>query len=108
MPESPNTNPATDQAHLWRKLHYLTMGRINMIRAFEIILDEQPTGPFRESIQAIVATLREGQPLSDCLGRQPNVFSRSVREMILSAEGTGAWDVVLPILSTGLEDGTFT
>ena len=98
------------QPHLacfWRKLHKLTRGRIDVLRAMEICIKEESDADFRSVLEAVYSTLRSGTLLSEALDKQPEVFSVSVRELVRSAERSGAWDDILPIIAEGLTDETF-
>lgn len=95
------------QARLWRKFQLLTRGRIDALRALEIILQEESTDVGRNVVGPLRDAVSRGQQLSEALDAQPAVFSISARELIRSAERTGAWDDILPLLAQGLADGTF-
>lgn len=97
---------ACRQARFWRKFLLLTCGRLDVLRAMDVIIAEEPDPAFRALLESLRAGLRQGEPLSDGLAQHPAVFSRAVRELITSAERTGAWDEILPLLADGLSDGT--
>jgi len=85
----------------------LTRGRIDTFHAFEVIIEEIADTEFRTAIQSVYDSLRGGKKLSEALGEQPGAFCLSIRELVASAEKSGAWDDVLPVIIEGLEDGTF-
>jgi len=41
------------------------------------------------------------------VGRFPREFSPAVRELVKTAEKTGAWDDILQEIADGLQEGTF-
>jgi hypothetical protein len=43
----------------------------------------------------------------DAVAQQPETFSLSVRELVVSAEKSGAWDEIVQEIAAGLEEGTF-
>lgn len=94
-------------ARFWKKFWLLTRGRLDVLRAMDVIVEEEADPQFREVLARVRSTLREGEPLSEALNLQPDVFSRAVRELVRSAERTGAWDEILPLVAEGLSDGTF-
>jgi len=94
------------QAHFWRKFSLLTRGRLDVLRALSIIVAEEPDPTFRETLRALQAALQTGMALSEALEQQATLFSRSVRELVRSAEQSGAWDEILPLIAEGLSDGT--
>ena len=102
---------ASDQrimlARFWRKLLRLTRGRVSVLRALEVIIQEQPPGPFKESVEEVHAAIEGGASLSDALRYHPDTFSLSVRELVRTAEQSGAWDDILQEIADGLADGTF-
>jgi len=85
----------------------LKQGRVDTFHAFEVIIQETADAEFRTTIQAVFNSLRDGNRLSDALGEQAGTFCLSIRELVASAEKTGAWDDILPVIIKGLEDGTF-
>ena len=97
---------AHNQARVWRKLHYLTRGRIDILRAVEVAAEEEAPGPLRAALETIRGELRDGRELSEAM-RKAGGFSASVLELVRSAERSGAWEDILPIVAKGLEDETF-
>lgn len=95
------------QARFWKKLQKLTRGRIDIFHAMEIIVEEERDPDFRSALEAVNSKLREGNQLSLAMEAASDRFSKSVRELVRSAEKTGAWDEILPIIAQGLEDDTF-
>jgi type II secretory pathway component PulF len=94
------------QAAFWKKFALLTRGRLDVLRAMDIIIAEEADAEWRGVLSAVNQSLRSGAALSDALEPHANVFSRSVRELVRSAERTGAWDEILPLIATGLLDAT--
>lgn len=97
---------ACRQARFWRKFLLLTRGRLDVLRAMDVIIEEETEAAFRETLVALRDMLRQGHPLSEGLAKHPTVFSRAVRELVMSAERTGAWEEILPLMADGLADGT--
>lgn len=95
------------QARFWRKLLRLTRGRVTILRALEIIAAEEQAPDFRPTVLAVRQALESGRTLSEALGDRPEVFSQSVRELVRTAEKTGAWEEILQEIADGLQDGTF-
>ena len=95
------------QARFWEKYTLLTRGRIDTFHAFEVIIEETTEPKFKATIQAVYDSLRGGNTLSEALGEHPGTFCLSIRELASSAEKSGAWDDILPVIVEGLKDGTF-
>ncbi|MCE9615198.1 MAG: type II secretion system F family protein [Lentisphaerae bacterium] len=95
------------QARFWRKFMLLTRGRIEVRRALDIIIAEEADASLQQQWRSLRAAVLAGQPLSEALEAAPGTFSRAVRELVRSAEQSGAWDDILPLIAQGLEDGTF-
>lgn len=91
----------------WKKYLRLTRAGVGTLRALEVIQAEESDDDFRTLIGSLLQTLTEGQVLSHALGQHPEVFSLTVREMILTAERNGHWDLVIEELADGLLEGTF-
>ena len=96
-----------NQARFWRKLQKLTRGRIDIFRAMEVIVEEESDPDLKAALEDVNRELRKGNPLSLAMEAAADRFSKSVRELVHSAETSGAWDEILPIIADGLEDGTF-
>lgn len=95
------------QGKFWRKYLRLTRAGVGTLRALEIIGEEEQDPDFKTVAVRLHDALEEGTLLSECLEAFPDRFSRSVRELIRTAEKEGHWDLVLEELSAGLLDGTF-
>ncbi len=96
-----------NQAKFWKKIQKLTRGRIDILRAMEIAMAEERNSEFKAALERVYAEIREGSELSKAMEAAADHFSYSVRELIRSAEKTGAWDDILPLIAEGLEDNTF-
>jgi len=95
------------QSRFWRKYLRLSRAGVPILRAFEIMSEEEPDAAFAEVLAALLGHLRDGVSLSDALQRFPKVFALSSVELVRTAERRGAWDEILQELSEGLADGTF-
>ena len=94
-------------ARFWKKLLRLTRGRIDILNALKITAEEEKDAAFRKIVRNIHESIEQGVSLSEALGDYPSEFSLSVREMIRSAEKSGAWDEITLEIIAGLEEGTF-
>jgi type II secretory pathway component PulF len=91
----------------WRKYLRLTRAGIMVLRALDIVGQEERDDAFRKVIGDIHARVERGVPLSKAILEHQPEFSLSEIEMIRTAEKRGAWDEVLEELADGLRDGTF-
>ena len=96
-----------DLTRFWKKFLRLTRGRVAVLRALTVISQEEEDPRCRRLIEALTHTVEKGCPLSAAMAEHPQHFSRSVVELLKTAEKTGAWEEILPEIVGGLEDGTF-
>lgn len=94
-------------ASFWRKYMRLTRAGIPVLRALDICRAEETDASRREDIAALLEHVEAGDSVAEAIDRRPEVFSRSVRELVRAAERRGAWDEVLPEIADGLDEGTF-
>lgn len=99
---------AAIHAKFWRKFLRLTRGRVNVLRALDVIALEETDPAMREALTAIRSELDRGIPLSEGIARYPADFSPCILELVRTAEKCGAWDEILQEIADGLSDGTFT
>lgn len=95
-------------AFFWKKLLRLTRGRISLIRALEIIAEEESHKEWGLVVSRLIKLMGQGRTLADAVCEQPAVFSLSVRELVIAAERSGAWEEIMDELAEGLRDGTFS
>jgi type IV pilus assembly protein PilC len=95
------------QALFWRKFMRLTRGRVGILRALEVIAEEEKESAFRAVVDSIRTSLDGGSTLSEAIGACAGEFSPAVRELVKTAEKTGAWDEILQEIADGLAEGTF-
>lgn len=91
----------------WRKFLRLTRGRVPVSRALAVIGEEERDAGFQAIIRALQRTIEGGAPLSEGLAQHPEEFSAAVRELVRTAEKTGAWDDILVEIADGISEGTF-
>lgn len=101
------TRQQLQQARFWRKFMRLTRGRVGVLRALDVMVEEERDLRFRKLGEDIRKAMESGATLGEAVGSRPKVFSASIRELIKTAEKTGAWDEILQEIADGLEDGTF-
>jgi len=95
------------QSMFWRKFLRLTRGRVGVLRALEVMAEEEKDPRFRTLANDIRTAMEGGATLSEAVRSFPKMFSPSVRELIKTTEKTGAWDEILLEIADGLQDGTF-
>lgn len=91
----------------WKKFLRLTRGRVTVMRALEVIAFEERDAQFQATIRELRKVVEQGQTLSEGMDKHPEEFSACIRELIKTAEKTGAWDEILMEIAEGLEEGTF-
>ena len=94
-------------AGFWRKYLRLTRGRVGVLRALEIMAEEEADKDFQCVMREIHNDLQEGLLFREAIEKHPTEFSLSVREIVKVAEKSGAWDEVIPEIVAGLEEGVF-
>lgn len=100
-------NKQSNRARFWRKFLRLTRGRVPVLRALEVISEEEADPRFRKLVKDIRAAMDGGATLSEAIGIFKKDFSLSIVELVKTAEKTGAWDEILQEIADGLQDGTF-
>lgn len=98
----------SDRARFWRKFLRLTRGRVAVLRALDVISEEETDPRSRKLVKDIRAAMDGGETLSEAIGKFRSDFSVSVVELVKTAEKTGAWDEILQEIADGLQDGTFS
>lgn len=96
------------RAKFWRKFLRLTRGRVPVLRALDVISEEETDPRSRKLVKDIRAAMDGGATLSEAIGAFKKDFSLSIVELVKTAEKTGAWDEILQEIADGLQDGTFT
>ncbi|MFC1498319.1 type II secretion system F family protein [Verrucomicrobiota bacterium] len=94
-------------ALFWKRFSRLTRGRVPILRAMKVIIEEETDGSFKKTLSSLLEDIEHGTALSEALTKHPSVFSSFVTELIRSAEKSGAWDEILQEIIEGMEDGTF-
>lgn len=108
-PAKPEPHHPQAWGKVWRKFLRLTRGRIDVLRALEIIAaEEPPNSPIAPVLREMKSDITRGAALSDAMAKQDNLFSLSALELIRAAERTGDWDEIVRELADGLIEGTFT
>ena len=106
-PRKAKAHDAHPQARFWRKFLRLTRGRIPVLKALEVIVEEEAHPVLRTKLPTVLQAMERGAVMSDALAGVGPCFSRSVVELIRSAEKSGAWDEILIEIAEGIEEGTF-
>lgn len=96
------------QARFWRKFLRLTRGRIPVLKALDVIVAEESHPGFRGRLAALLLAMEQGAVMSEAMAGVAPCFSRSVIELVRSAEKSGAWDEILLEIADGLDEGTFS
>lgn len=94
-------------ARFWKKFLRLTRGRVPVMRALDVISGEEKNTAFKNVVADIQKAMAGGMTLSEAVAEHPEHFSPSIRELVRTAEKTGAWDEILAEIADGLADGTF-
>ena len=94
-------------AGFWLKYLRLTRGRVGILRALEIMAEEELDEAFKAVVREIHDDLKKGLLFREAIEKHPGEFSLSVREMVKAAEKSGAWDDVIPEIVAGLKEGVF-
>lgn len=78
-----------------RMLATLTEAGLPILRNLRILSDQWPTGRFRDAIIDSAEMVEEGQPLSEAMGDNPEVFDELYINMVKAGEAGGVLDTVL-------------
>ena len=107
MKDSKHNAGRAAMVRFWKKFLRLTRGRVTVLRALDVITQEEKDPVYKNLVASLKRTVEKGSPLSVAAGEYPEHFSKSVIELLMTAEQTGAWDEILPEIAEGIEDGTF-
>ena len=107
VPSMEASDKQQQRARFWKKFLRLTRGRVTVLKALDIAVQEERDTEFKEIIRSVKAGVDGGRELSQVLQEYPSYFSPSVVELVRTAENTGAWDEILSELAEGLSEGTF-
>ncbi len=78
-----------------RMLATLTEAGLPVLRNLRILADQWPSGRFQDAILDSADMVEEGQPLSDSLSQNPDVFDELYVNMVRAGEAGGVLDTVL-------------
>lgn len=78
-----------------RMLATLTEAGLPILRNLRILSDQWPAGRFRDAIIDSAEMVEEGQPLSEAMGDNPEVFDELYINMVKAGEAGGVLDTVL-------------
>jgi len=78
-----------------------------VLKALEVMVAEEGDPILRSVLEQMLHGVENGSAISDALAHVVPAMSRSVIELVRSAEKTGAWDEILLEIAEGLEEGTF-
>ncbi len=96
------------KARFWKKFLRLTRGRIPVLRAMEVIIQEETNSLLKNIYSSIRKDMETNSTtFYEALAKHPSEFSVSILELIKTAEKSGAWDDILQEVTDGLQEGTF-
>ena len=78
-----------------RMLATLTEAGLPILRNLRILSDQWPAGRFRDSIIDAAEMVEEGQPLSEAMADNPDVYDELYINMVKAGEAGGVLDIVL-------------
>jgi len=81
---------------------------VPIIDGIRVVREQTGSRTFRRTLDAVVASLQEGELLSAALARHPAIFSRLYVDMIVAAEASGELDTILEQISRYLARGDAT
>jgi len=70
-----------------------------IVRSLDILANQQRSGPFRSTIEAIGDDVKGGSSLSESMGHHPKVFDRLYVNMVRAGEAGGVLDTILTRLA---------
>ncbi len=103
----PLTVKQVQQARFWRKYMRLARAGVPVLRALQVIAEEEEDELFLRIIHSLRESMINGEALHECLGRHKPIFGPTTIELIRTAEIRGEWDEILVELTEGLWEGTF-
>lgn len=86
-----------------RQLATMISAGIPLLESIEILSEQADTVGFRKCLEDIVAEIRGGKDLSQCLEKYPKVFTNIFVSMIRAGEASGQLDEILARLADYME-----
>jgi type IV pilus assembly protein PilC len=81
---------------------------VPILDGIAVVREQTSSRAFRRTLDAVAASLREGELLSRALARHPSVFSQLYVDMVIAAEASGELDTILDQISLYLQRGDAT
>ena len=91
-----------------RQLATMLRFGLPLLRSLEVLIRQEKSGPFKEVVEGLADTIRNGNNLSDGLRLFPDVFSDLYINMTRAGEAGGVLDTVLLRLAEFLEKSVRT
>ena len=82
-----------------RHLSIMIKAGLSLNQALRVLAEQTKNPKFKKIISRVEEGLRRGQPLSDCLAKEPKVFNELYINMVRVGETSGNLDKVLKILA---------
>ena len=82
-----------------RQLATLLGAGLPLVRALQIVADQQPQGYWKKVLLGLIEAVERGSSFSDALGRYPRVFSKLYVNMVKAGESAGLLDLILDRLA---------
>jgi len=82
-----------------RHLSIMIKAGLSLNQALRVLAEQTKNPKFKKIIGRVEEDLRRGQPLSDCLAKEPKVFNELYISMVRIGETSGNLDKVLKILA---------
>jgi type IV pilus assembly protein PilC len=81
---------------------------VPILDGIAVVREQTSSRAFRRTLDAVAASLREGELLSRALAHHPAVFSQLYVDMVIAAEASGELDTILDQISLYLQRGDAT
>ena len=94
-------------SRFWRKYMRLMRAGVPVLRALQVIAEEEEDELFARTITSLRESMIHGEALHEGLARHKELFGPTTVELIRTAEKRGEWDAILVELTEGLSEGTF-
>ncbi len=92
-------------ANFSEKLGFLIGSGVPLLRAFEVIIAENPDEELKECLTDVLARISRGMHFSEALEHHPDFFSPSYIGMARSGENQGILDHMMEKLANGTREG---
>ena len=86
-----------------RQFSSILRAGVNVINALEMLREQTENQTLREAIQNVQSDVEKGEPLSESMEKEPDVFPNLLVKMIAAGEASGSLDIAIERMAVQFE-----